>query len=133
MERQIRAVRKSSPGRVSYFLLTTFDKILAVPITDQARRDIQSIASLISQQRRQLLNGSLRFDLRTETDASAFFAWCSIHLTPSAFSRDRPAGGRFRQETTWRSSDGSAEQIGAEIEQLKEVLDQDVEVIFELN
>lgn len=70
--------------------------------------------------RRNELPAALALSLTTETE-----------LEEAGFSLHRTGGGRFRQSEAWRSSDDSSERIDLIIEQLADILNQDVDAVFE--
>lgn len=73
--------------RVRFFLLTTFEQVLVVPIFDETRRIVSSEDEITPDRRAQVLEQARTFDLRQ--DSSAFEAWCQAHLSPG-FLRPLP-------------------------------------------
>ena len=71
--------------RISYFVLTTFERFLVVPIPGALRKAAQeSLRDADSTTRRATLAGALSFDLTSETGSAAFVHWCEGHLLPAA-------------------------------------------------
>lgn len=71
--------------RVSYFVLTTFERFLVVPIPAALRRSAgEGLGDASPEARRDLLAGALAFDLADAAGATAFADWCRDHLAPDA-------------------------------------------------
>ncbi|UHS63471.1 N-6 DNA methylase [Agrobacterium vaccinii] len=71
--------------RISFFILTTFERVLVVTIPPAVRAAVSSgVTSLDRLSRMSLLEGSLQFDLMNASEAEAFERWCSSYLTPEA-------------------------------------------------
>lgn len=73
--------------RVRYFFLTTFERVLVVPVTAEMRRQVLLDSGFTTvASRRSALATALEYDLRVSQRASDFEAWCVSHLTPSALN-----------------------------------------------
>lgn len=73
--------------RVRYFILTTFDRFLIVPVSTSLRRDIQREGSLPDQaERREALTGAVSFDLTQLAGGRNLAEWAVRHLTPATLS-----------------------------------------------
>jgi hypothetical protein len=72
-------------ARVRYFILTTFERFLAVPVTTALRHGVRRDSSYPDRASRlEVLAGAVTFDLRSPGAADALVAWCATHLTPTA-------------------------------------------------
>lgn len=70
--------------RVSWFVLTTFERFLAVPIAEEVRRAVQVPGWPASDaDRRAALDGSVSFDLTSGEGAADWSRWCGETLTPA--------------------------------------------------
>lgn len=73
--------------RISYFILTTFDRFLIVPVSTAIRSTIQDATAYPNSTSRKLAFASaLTFDLRDGEGERSFGAWCRGHLSPEALS-----------------------------------------------
>jgi hypothetical protein len=72
--------------RLSYFVLTTFERMLIVPISTTLRSNIYVADQFDEARRREALNDSFEFDLRVPTSAAAFSQWCDTHIRPGVLS-----------------------------------------------
>ena len=73
--------------RVSYFILTTFECFLAVPISNELRRGIQTPSIYEnSTVRTQALSAAVSFDIRQDDGAQALLDWCIHHIRPEAIN-----------------------------------------------
>lgn len=73
--------------RVTYFVLTTFERFLVVPITPDTRRRVQSPDGFAdASSKSDALSASLSFDLTAPGAADEWVAWCALHLTPDALA-----------------------------------------------
>jgi len=71
--------------RARYFILTTFERMLIVPITAGLRTEVLREGSYPSiHSRLQSLAAAQEYDLRLPDQASRFESWCATHLTASA-------------------------------------------------
>lgn len=73
--------------RISYFVLTTFDRFLIVPIGADLRSAVGAPGSFgdLSSRRAVMTTASI-FDLREGGGQDAFGAWCESHLKPESLS-----------------------------------------------
>ena len=70
--------------RVSWFVLTTFERFLAVPISEEMRRGVQIPAwPERDDARRAALEGAISFDLTSPGGAADWSRWCEDTLSPS--------------------------------------------------
>lgn len=73
--------------RIKYFLLTTFEKFIIVPIDRELRSGVVADGTYASlESRNSALENSFSFDLRSANGANDLEAWCTLHLTPEAFN-----------------------------------------------
>lgn len=71
--------------RLSYFVLTTFERFLVVPVTEELRRAAQAdLRDADTVRRRTTLAGALSLDLSSSKTRQEFVAWCDGHLSPAA-------------------------------------------------
>jgi hypothetical protein len=106
--------------------------MLHIPVNPQ-RLDLKLVTDVIAISRmirnlRQLQHEIFRTVLIAEPVATLLAP--QEQLESFGFVAEAAVGGRFRQERMWRSSGNSAELIEAQIDALKETLDQDVEAVF---
>ena len=73
--------------RVAYFVLTTFERFLVVPITAGLRRQVLDASAYPDRQSREAaLAKTLEFDLTSPEDERNWAAWCEDELTPAGLS-----------------------------------------------
>jgi hypothetical protein len=71
----------------SYFILTTFERFLILPISPQLRLGVQSDGNFPDRRSRlTLLASATTFDLRQPGGGVAFEVWCAGHLTLAALT-----------------------------------------------
>lgn len=71
--------------RISYFILTTFERILVVPIPLTVRRaDQGTLSNADITARRAALSGAVSYDLLTNGGSQAFVRWCGDYLSVDA-------------------------------------------------
>jgi hypothetical protein len=76
--------------RVVFFMLTTFDRFLVVPIFAEMRLAIQDPSAYPdAETRRAAIASASFFDLRDAAGEGAFAAWCRWHLLPEVLSPPR--------------------------------------------
>jgi hypothetical protein len=76
--------------RISYFILTTFERFLIVPIDTTLRSRIQDHSAYNdATARRAALENALPFDLRSRSGDALFTRWCQQHL-PAEFLAPPP-------------------------------------------
>jgi hypothetical protein len=79
--------------RVSYFVLTTFESFLVVPISDALRQALRSpTAFYAKEQRKAAVAHSQAFNLREERGTSEFLNWCKIHIGRCGAEQRRDCG-----------------------------------------
>ena len=73
--------------RIAYFVLTTFQRFLVVPITAELRRQVLEVSSYPDRQSREAaLAGVIEFDLTSREDERRWATWCEDELTSAALS-----------------------------------------------
>ena len=71
--------------RLSYFILTTFERFIVVPITEELRRAAQEdLGDADAVRRRLMLAGALPLDVLTPETRQGFIDWCEGHLSTAA-------------------------------------------------
>jgi hypothetical protein len=96
--------------RVVFFMLTTFDRFLVVPIFAEMRLAIQDpSAYLDAETRRAAIASASFFDLRDAAGEGAFATWYRWHLLPEVLSPPRvnqqsPTSAPLATLTRWKAS-----------------------------
>ena len=73
--------------RVSWFILTTFEEFLAVPIAEDTRRRVQASDEFAGEaDRHRALEGSVTFDLTSSDGADEWSRWCADTLTQTGLA-----------------------------------------------
>ena len=73
--------------RIAYFVLTTFDRLLIVPIGADLRARVNEDSAFPDvDSRKRALSSASAFDLRYEEGEHSFRAWCENHLRPETLS-----------------------------------------------
>lgn len=71
--------------RIRFFVFTTFEQVLVIPISQTLRRNIIDNSYYKTKKDRLAeLGASTLFDLRKPNRQQIFAAWCQLHLTPEA-------------------------------------------------
>jgi hypothetical protein len=77
--------------RISYFILTTFERLLIVAIAAELRSGVQDGSAYRDLPvRREALGAALAFDLRSPGGEAAFRRWCEGHLVPESLIATEP-------------------------------------------
>ncbi len=73
--------------RIEFFILTTFERFLIVPISNEFRSEIQNLEAFPDEATRRVpLRAAISFDIRLADEERKFAAWCAGYLTPSGLS-----------------------------------------------
>ncbi|WP_105438858.1 N-6 DNA methylase [Neorhizobium sp. T25_13] len=77
-------------ARVSYFILTTFERFLIVPISVETRNAVSNGQTATDQALRQtIVSSGISFDLTVPAQATAFEQWCESHLSKASINPPR--------------------------------------------